>query len=135
EQRLNARHRLRFDGSYTFQDVSNRTNPEADTYGLQIAYTPKHTGSASLSWESPWMNLTFHGTGTSRRWATNQHYEDTDVAGFVDCGLTVCRTFLLRHNKLEIRGDIKNLFNKQYEIVGHYPMPGRSWQVSVMWIM
>jgi len=27
--------------------------------------------------------------------------------------------------------DLKNIFDRQYEIVRFYPMPGRSWQLSV----
>ena len=34
-------------------------------------------------------------------------------------------------SKLEARFDLKNLFDQQYEIVRLYPMPGRSWQVSL----
>lgn len=135
EHQLNKKQALRINGNYTFQRVSNRTNPEASTYNLQIAYIPKHTGSLSLSWENPWANLTFHSTGVSERWATNQHYQDTDIKGYIECGLTAYHTFMLKKQKLELRGDLKNLFNKQYEIVGHYPMPGRSWQLSMMWII
>ena len=28
---------------------------------------------------------------------------------------------------------VKNLLDEQYELVGHYPMPGRSWQISILY--
>lgn len=135
EQEVGRKQALRIDGNYTFQSVSNRTNPEASTYGLQIAYTPEHTGALSVSYENPWVNVSAHGTGVSKRWATNQHYDGTNIDGYLEFGLTAYRTFTIKNQKLELRGDIKNLLNKQYEIVGHYPMPGRSWQLSIMWIL
>jgi outer membrane receptor protein involved in Fe transport len=36
-----------------------------------------------------------------------------------------------RAPKLNLRFDLKNMFNKQYEIVGAYPMPGRNWQFTI----
>ena len=27
--------------------------------------------------------------------------------------------------------DLKNVFDKQYEIVANYPMPGRNYQISI----
>ena len=124
-------HRLLFSGSYSYQQAENRTNPESPYYGYQIAYIPKHSGSIALGWENPWINLSLHGSGVSSRWANNQHYESTDIEGYWDMGFTAYRTFQWGEQILEARLDIKNLFNEQYEIVRFYPMPGRSWQVSV----
>ena len=30
-----------------------------------------------------------------------------------------------------VGGDLKNLLNRQYEIVASYPMPGISWQMTI----
>jgi len=38
---------------------------------------------------------------------------------------------LKNKNKFRIQGDLLNVFNRQYEIVARYPMPGRSWKISV----
>lgn len=120
-------------GNFTYQNVEDRTLKGGKLYGLQIAYTPHQSGSFSLGYENPWVNLTFHGTGVSRRWANNNHYPETDLSGYMEFGLTAYRTFKFGDNQLEIRGDLKNILDKQYEIVGHYPMPGRSWQASILW--
>ena len=124
-------HRLSLSGSYSYQRVENRNNPEASTYGYQVAYMPRHQGSLALSYENPWLNLSLHGTAVSSRWPNNDHYEGTLIPGYTDCGLTLWRTFRLGRHQLAGRFDLKNLFDKQYEIVGRYPMPGRSYQVSI----
>ena len=54
-------------------------------------------------------------------------------------GTTAWRSFRLTKRKethekaqeLALRFDLKNMFNKQYEIVGAYPMPGRNWQFTI----
>lgn len=118
---------ITFSGTYSYQRVVNHTDKTSPNYGKQVAYVPKHSGSVAIGWTNPWLNISLHGAGMSSRWANNNHYEGTEVGGYWDMGLTAYRT--LGH--FELRGDIKNLLDKQYEIVGHYPMPGRSWQVSL----
>ena len=124
-------HRLELSGSYSFQQAENRTDEDAPYYGNQIAYIPRHSGNIALGWENPWVNVSLHGSGVSSRWANNQHYESTEIDGYWDMGLTFWHTFCWKKQLLETRVDVKNLFNKQYEIVRFYPMPGRSWQVSL----
>ena len=128
---LSDSHSLQLSGSYSYQQAENRTSPESPYYNNQIAYVPKHTGSLAIGWENPWVCLSLHGSGISSRWTNNNHYEDTEVDGYWDTGLTAYRTFSWGQQQLEARLDLKNLFNAQYEIVRLYPMPGRSWQVSV----
>ena len=53
------------------------------------------------------------------------------IDGYWDMGLTAWHTFCWGQQQLEARLDVKNLFDAQYEIVHFYPMPGRSWQVSL----
>lgn len=124
-------HVVEFSGCYSFQQAENRTNEDSPYYGYQIAYIPKHTGSAAIGWENPWVNVSLHGSGISSRWANNQHYEGTEIAGYWEMGLTLYRNFRWKEQYWEARMDLKNMFDKQYEIVRYYPMPGRSWQVSL----
>ena len=129
--RLGERQDLQLSGGYSYQQAENKTNPASPFYGNQIAYMPKHSGSIALGWENPWLCLSLHGSGVSSRWANNQHYEGTEIAGYWDMGLTAYHTFVLGEQQVEARLDVKNIFNEQYEIVRFYPMPGRSWLLSV----
>ena len=53
------------------------------------------------------------------------------MAGYMEMGMTAWREFVVGSGVIEARVDVKNLLDKQYEIVARYPMPGRSWQLSV----
>ncbi len=124
-------HQVAVAGSYSYQRVEDRNNPDASTYGYQVAYMPRHQGSLSVSYENPWVNVSLHGTSVSSRWPNNNHYEGTLIAGYTDCGATLWRQFRWHRHQLEARFDLKNVFDKQYEIVANYPMPGRNYQISI----
>ncbi len=125
-----GRHTLTANANYSLQRARNRTNPESPFYDNQIAYLPLHSGAASLSWENPWVHVVVSGHGVSERWASNEHLEGTNIAGYSELGVTLWRQFHIGRTKAEARFDVKNLTDKQYEIVRSYPMPGRSWQLT-----
>ena len=122
---------LTVQGAYSYQRVTDRTCSSSVYYGYQIAYIPLHSGSMSVGWENPWVSISLSGSGVSSRWPNNSHYSGTCVPGYWLTGLTLWRKMHLLGCEWTVRGDLKNIFNKQYSIVYHYPMPGRSWMVSV----
>ena len=128
---LTPRQQLMFYASYSFQHTVDRTDVTTDSYNKQIAYIPKHTTAASLTWRNPWVNLSVNATGMSRRWATHAHYDGTDLNGFWNVGLSVHRTFPLHKAVIMVRGDVKNLFGQQYEFVANYPMPRINYQFTM----
>lgn len=125
------KHSLMLSCSYSYQRAQPRTDPDAVEWMKQVAYIPLNSGSASLSWLNPWVNLAVHGTGCSARYTTNQNLPQSRIPGYFDTGVSVFRTFNINNNTLEIKADILNIFDKQYEIVARYPMPGRSWKLTV----
>jgi outer membrane receptor protein involved in Fe transport len=92
---------------------------------------PQHTLGASLAWENPWANLSISLTALSERWSTNEHAAGTLLPAYAEWGVGAYREVKLpRGVRLNLRADVLNLFNKQYEIVRRYPMPGRHWKVG-----
>ena len=126
-----GRHTLTAAVNYSMQRARNHTNPESPFYDNQLAYMPLHSGAGSLSWENPWVNISISGHAIGERWSTNEHQTSTHINGYSEMGATIWRRFHIGRPVAEIRFDIKNLFDKQYEIVRSYPMPGRSWQLTV----
>ena len=129
-QHIGKQHALVFDGNYTMQKVRNNT--EGDQHkGKQIAYTPEHSGGFSVAWENPWLNVSANAIFATSRWANNEHYPTTMLKGYNDFGMTLYRAVKCGKSTFDLRLDVKNIFNKQYEIVRFYPMPGRSWQLAI----
>ena len=130
--RIAPRQRILLSGSYTYQRAQPRTDPTMLDWMKQVAYTPLNSGSASLTWENPWVTLVAHTMGSSARYATNSNMPGTRIAGYMELGFTALHEFQLKRGmSLELRADLINALDKQYELVNRYPMPGRNWAASV----
>ena len=127
---MNDRHALELTGNYSLQKAENRSNTSSPYYNNQIAYTPEHTWSATVGWENPWVNLSVSSDGMSERWTTNEHADGTRMGGFTELNVNLWRNIRWNRTLITLRGSILNIFDKQYDIVVHYPMPGRSWRLT-----
>ena len=126
-----GRHTLTAAVNYSLQRARDHTNPQSPFYDYQIAYIPLHSGSASLSWENPWVNVALGGHVIGERWSTNEHQNSTHIDSYTELNATVWRRFHIGRPVAEVRFDLKNLTDRQYEIVRNYPMPGRCWQLTL----
>lgn len=126
-----SRHGLWLAVNYSLQRSADRTVRGSDTYGNQLAYTPLHSGAASLSWENPWLNLTVHTTFAGERWSTHEHTATTRLPPYSEWGFSVGRAFRLRRVGIEARAELINAFNKRYEVIRRYPMPGRAYKLTI----
>ena len=129
--KLSPRQQIVLSAGYSYQRAANHTDKKSEYYGNQIAYIPFYSGNSSIAWENPWVNIVVHGTGMSSRWTNNEHYEGTKVNGFWEMGITVYKPINWMRKQWNIRFDLRNMFNHQYEIVSHYPMPGISYQMTL----
>lgn len=124
-------HSLLLNGSYSYQRAMPHTSPDMLDWKKQVAYTPLNSGALSLSWLNPWVVTAIHATGASARYTTNSNLASTRISGYFETGISLSHSFHIRRSDLEIRGDILNLLNKQYQVIARYPMPGRSWMISI----
>lgn len=126
-------HALVLTANYSFQRAEDRTNPASRTYGKQPAYMPRHSGAGALAYECRWLGCAIHATAAASRYSSNEHLPDTRMPGYMEEGLTLYRTFTLGKGRLDARADFINAFDKQYEIVRRYPMPGRAYKISLLY--
>ena len=89
-----------------------------------------HSGNASLSVETPWVNLAYTATGVSERYYLPQNIRENRIDGYVEHALTASRTFSLGSCKLRLQAELINLTDEQYDIIKYYPMPGRSFRLT-----
>lgn len=124
-------HKLLLASNYSYQRCTDHTSPTQSTWHKQLAYTPEHSGAASLTWQSPWVSVVVHTTYASRRWCTNNHLPTTDLRAYSEWGFTALRSFRLGQRlRLDLRADLVNAFNHHYEVVANYPMPGRAYRIE-----
>lgn len=130
-QPLGKRQSIELEGNWSWQRSANRTDRNSPYWGNQPAYIPVNSGAGSVCWKNPWVNAALSATATSGRWTTSEHFESTRVGGFADFNLTLFRELHLKRCQFELRGDIRNLLNRRYEIVRLYPMPGINYRVTL----
>ncbi len=120
--------------SYSLQNSIDVTDKNTIYYKSQIPYTPKNTGSGSVIISNPWLNIGYSVTASGRRYSLEQNTYEYLMKSYWDHNLSVSHEFVMKKCRLNLQGSIKNLSNKQYEIVKYYPMPGRSWALSGTYI-
>ncbi len=121
---------IRFKG---YAGYSYNSSVIADTYdhnplfiGRQLMYIPKHSGKASLKADFRGMMLGVNAlfTGTRETVETDDYSLRLKPYSFMDIILGINRKITGIDFGLYCR--IDNIFNKQYEVIRSYPMPGRS---------
>ena len=128
---LSARVNMALSGSYTCQQAIDVTNPDAKNYKDQIPYTPRHTGTGSATFETPWINISWLLTAVGERYALPQNIPVNRVDAYTEQSISLNRTFNLRNIPVRLQGEVINLADAQYDVIQYYPMPGRSWRVSI----
>ncbi|MBR3405671.1 MAG: TonB-dependent receptor [Bacteroidales bacterium] len=112
---------------YTYQRALDHSTPGSQTWGNQIPYIPLHSGSIGLTfrWEQWYLNWDTVLTGS--RWSRSANTADYYVAPWSTSDVSLTRKF----RKYTAGIACKNIFNRSYEIVQGYPMPGFNWMLSV----
>ena len=143
---LGRRQLLSLNANYSWQRAMNSTVKASPTYHHQLPYTPEHTACATLTWENSWLSIAATLSAQSARWTTIDHADGTRLSPFATTDLSLWRTFTLRIGRggsslptgegrggaVTLRFTVQNLFDRQYALVAHYPMPGRSFRMQLM---
>ena len=122
-------------GSYSLMKATDISNPTVVYYRNQIAYTPLHSGSASVLLHTPWLDFSYNVLFMRERYTLSYNIPDNRMKPFADHSITISREFNINKQQLQVQFDVRNLGNKNYEVVRFYPMPGTNWRLSVSWVL
>jgi len=123
--------KITLSGNYTYQSVIDVTDRESKNYRDQIPYTPRHTGNGSIAVETPWANFSWLLTAVGERYALPQNIKANRIDSYVEQNISLNRTFALKGCSVRLQGEVLNIADTQYDVIQYYPMPGRSWRISV----
>lgn len=121
-------------GNYSLQYAIDVTDPEAKNYRHQIPYTPRHCGNGYVTFETPWVNVAYRMSAVGRRYDKNQNIAANEIGGYADHCVSVNRefTFGKEHTcRFYLGLEGLNLGGTNYEIIHYYPMPGRSYRLTL----
>ncbi len=117
--------------AYTWQQALDITNKSGSTYHNRIPYTPDHSGSGLLSfsyhqWEAGY-NVLFSGS----RYTLGENNAANYLAGWLTQDISLLKTLPFHSCKLSIRAALNNITGARYEVIHYFPMPGRSFKISL----
>ncbi len=119
--------------NYTYQSATDRTDPTDNdpyygTYGGQIAYVPRHSGSVvgNLVWRNLGLNYSFIYVG--ERYHTSANTRENYEQPWYTHDLSATYRLPLRRCALTFAVECNNVFDQQYDVILNYPMPGRNWK-------
>jgi outer membrane cobalamin receptor len=110
------------------------TDPSSKNYRHQIPYTPRHCGSGNLIFETKWLNLSYRMTSSGKRYSKNQNIPANEIPSYADHSLSLNRTFTfgkVHEYNIHLSLEALNLADNNYEIIHYYPMPGRSYRLTL----
>ena len=105
--------------TYSYQRVTSQ--------GLQLPYTPHHSGTISFAAEHPWLSGSVSLVATGSRWTTLEHAPTTLLPRYATLNLSLWRRF----GPVRAKAEILNLTNAQYCVIARYPMPGIAYRLAL----
>ena len=116
--------------TYNYMKAIDITDKTSSIWHNQLPYTPKHSGSGSLTIETPVANLSYNLIWTGARYSLQQNAASNRIKPYQDHSVSLYRTFNIGKTQLKLQADALNLGNKNYEVVRFYPMPGRNYKFT-----
>ena len=117
---------------YNLNYARNITASSTSRYSRQVPYTARHSGNASVIWQNRLVNVGYALQWMGKRYSSLMHERQYRLPSFDDHSLTLTKIFMVSKRHYEVSLMCKNILDRQYEIIQFYPMPGRSFFLSVM---
>ena len=130
-----TRNSVNMSATYSHQRAVDLTDPDSKTYNNQIPYTPKHSASFSLYWETPHLNIGYTAVWVGRRYYLQQNTPESELPAYHDHSISIDRDIDLPVGMLKVQAQILNLFDVQYEVVHNYPMMGRHFKIKLTYTL
>ncbi len=122
---------LDISGSYSYMEAFDMTDPNnKSTYKNQIQYTPKHSGAVTVGINNRWVDFSYTVIAANKRYFNIQNIKDNRIDGYSDHSISLYRKLRIKGYDCYLQGNLLNIWNKNYDVIAYYPMPGRSFKIT-----
>jgi len=118
-------------GTYTYQQVLDKTDKNTQMFNQQLPYTPHHAVSGTIQTETPWVDLNYTLLYCGKRYYERVNRPEYQMQGYADQSVSLLKNFRWKNYRCLLSAECLNFMNEFYEIVRSFPMPGRSFRVGV----
>lgn len=100
---------------------------DSPTYGKQLIYTPNIITNCLINVPIPKnFSLTFRSNFVGRRYSLADNSKNSELKEYFLFDIVTSKTIILNKYTIVLNFEICNIFDKKYEIILNYPMPGRN---------
>ncbi|MEO6820077.1 MAG: TonB-dependent receptor plug domain-containing protein [Ginsengibacter sp.] len=118
--------------TYTYQHAIDVTNPASDSYKNKIPYTPDHTGSLLANFSKERWSMGYSLLFSSVRYTLGQNNYFNQLPGWTTQDIFISHDLNTVYFKTTIKASLNNLTNEQIDVVRNFPMPGRSFTITLL---
>lgn len=130
KQKLSSRYSLSAGLSHSYQRALDKTDKSRPEYNNQIAYAPRVYGAGRLSFYSPYGRLSYALVWSGHRYVTGHNLVENNLEGYADHSVSFEKPMKIFGSNIDIKAELLNLMNNNYEIVRNFPMPGLSFRLG-----
>lgn len=113
--------------SGTFQDDRNRTNPGGKDYNDFVAYSPRWSFSAIYTFLWHGFSASVSDMFVDKRYWTAQNSVDEPLSSYNCTDIKIGYDY----RRIAIEVECQNVFDKPYEMIQRWPMPGRRFMTTL----
>ncbi|GHU86333.1 ligand-gated channel [Bacteroidia bacterium] len=121
--------------NYTYQKAQDFSDKnDATTYLGQIAYIPLNSGSVVVYFNYKEFDVNYSFVYVGDRYRSSENIPENYEQPWYTHDCSISKTFNIKKcsiASIKISAEINNIFNQYYDIVQHYPMPGRNYKISL----
>ena len=116
--------------TYTFQESLDVT-PGGNSFGQQIPYIPKHSGSLSIMANYKDLDLNYSFIYTGERYSQKANISSNYLQPWYTHDVSTNYSLQFLKNPLKVGVEVNNVLDQQYAVIKNFPMPGRSFRVNL----
>lgn len=117
---------------YTFTKAVSAVSqsPDDNTSGKQLIYIPVHQANSTLRVSYGKFYTSFGTNLTGKRFITPDDLES--LPWYITCNTVTGLRLPIHNNYLDLSFSVNNLFDVNYQSIAHYPLPGRSYFLKLL---
>lgn len=118
--------------AYTWQQAIDVTNPQSGVYKNRIPYTPDHSGSAVAVYTIKRWSFAYSLLFSGERYALGANDPSNRLNAWASHDISMSHSFPFSSFAATVKGSVNNLTNNFYDVIRYFPMPGRTFQISII---
>lgn len=131
--RLNKEVQLNLSINYGFQDAIDKTNRVSYAYNKQIPFIPENNGSGRITAVIKNFSCAYNMLLSGYRYRQGVQNADNYIAGYALSDIHASYSWNGKGRwKVKSQFEWNNIFNKSYEVIKFFPMPGSNWRIGLI---